>query len=618
MSYVNPDDWTPSGGVTLEGVALEVVKSVKSMSVLAGPGSGKTEILAQRASFLLTTGQCPPPRRILAIAFKVDAARNLQERVEKRNTPEAARRFESLTLDGFAKRLLDQFLEALPQNIRPSADYDIVFPNKDIWQDFRQSCRQNEPSVDNYNDGSLAKLVHKAFPSFSHPVTEQGEHIRRLWWRYCYRGKKSALTFDMVKMLAVHILNSQPTILAAIRATYSHVFMDEFQDVTGHQYALVKAAFHNSSSVVTAVGDTNQAIMGWAGALPAIFGEFNADFGASSQRLLFNFRSNARIVALINSLSEMFEDDPVPTTAAREHDPVPENAVEIWVSPTRDKESAFLARYIKSALDADPDLKVHDFVILARLWVDKLEERLTQPFADAGLTVRNDARNYGPVALQDLVKEPVARFLVSALKMAFQVRDGTPFQTCRDIVAELQGDDINTERGNAESLRTVQKITKDLAELAAGKTTQQLTATQILELSLPDWRRSQFTKAFKEYSNPYYLNKIIAGLADFLDECLRPASSMSEAVEAVEGKNVVRLMTIHKSKGLEYNTVIFTEFNDDAFWNSDDDVNVFFVALSRARERLKFSLTVDSKGLRNVAKFLEKLQESGVPVVEVQ
>lgn len=135
---------------------------------------------------------------------------------------------------------------------------------------------------------------------------------------------------------------------------------------------------------------------------------------------------------------------------------------------------------------------------------------------------------------------------------------------------------------------------------------------------MPDWRRSQFTKAFKEYSNPYYLNKIIAGLADFLDECLRPASSMSEAVEAFEGKNVVRLMTIHKSKGLEYNTVIFTEFNDDVFWNSDDDVNVFFVALSRALERLKFSLTEDSKGLRNVVKFLEKLQESGVSVVEVQ
>lgn len=613
MSYVNPDDWTPSGGVTLEGVALEVVKSVKSMSVLAGPGSGKTEILAQRASYLLTTGQCPPPRRILAIAFKVDAARNLQERVEKRNTPEAARRFESLTLDGFAKRLLDQFREALPEKIRPSADYDIFFPNRDIWQDFKQY----EPSVDTYKDGSLAELVHEAFPSFSEPVTE-ADHIRRLWWGYCYRGKKSALTFDMVKMLAVHILNSQPTIFAAIRATYSHVFMDEFQDLTRHQYALVKAAFHKCSSVVTAVGDTNQAIMGWAGALPAIFDEFNADFGASSQRLLFNFRSNARIVALINSLSEMFEDDPVPTTAAREHDPVPENAAEIWVSPTRDKESAFLARYIKSALDADPDLKVHDFVILARLGVDKLEERLTQPFADAGLTVRNDARNYGPVALQDLVKEPVARFLVSALKMAFQVRDGTPFQTCRDIVAELQGDDINTERGDAESLRTVQKITKDLAELAAGKTTQQLSAAQIIELSLPDWRRSQFTKAFKEYSNPSYLNKIIAGLAVFLDECLRPASSMSEAVKAVEGKNVVRLMTIHKSKGLEYNTVIFTEFNDDAFWNSDDDVNVFFVALSRARERLKFSLTEDSDGLRNVAKFLKKLQESGVPVVKVQ
>ena len=68
----------------LEGVALEAVASTQSFSVLADPGAGKMEILAQRANFLLTTGSCVPPRRILAIAVRVDAARNFADRVAAR------------------------------------------------------------------------------------------------------------------------------------------------------------------------------------------------------------------------------------------------------------------------------------------------------------------------------------------------------------------------------------------------------------------------------------------------------------------------------------------------------------------------------------------------------
>ena len=83
--------------------------------------------------------------------------------------------------------------------------------------------------------------------------------------------------------------------------------------------------------------------------------------------------------------------------------------------------------------------------------------------------------------------------------------------------------------------------------------------------------------------------------------------------DRLDGEQAVRLMTIHKSKGLEYHTVIFAEFNDDAFWGNDDDVNVFFVALSRARERVYFSYTHDSKGYKNISQLLKNLENSKVP-----
>ena len=74
---VQPENWGPIGVEELEPNAMPVVRSTDNRSVIAGPGTGKTELLAQRAAFLLQTGAAPAPCRILAISFKRDAATNL-------------------------------------------------------------------------------------------------------------------------------------------------------------------------------------------------------------------------------------------------------------------------------------------------------------------------------------------------------------------------------------------------------------------------------------------------------------------------------------------------------------------------------------------------------------
>ena len=87
-------DWTPIGVEELEANAIAVVRSTENRSVIAGPGAGKTELLAQRAAYLLQTGVSPAPQRILAISFKRDAASNLGARVRKRCHRQHAGRFE--------------------------------------------------------------------------------------------------------------------------------------------------------------------------------------------------------------------------------------------------------------------------------------------------------------------------------------------------------------------------------------------------------------------------------------------------------------------------------------------------------------------------------------------
>lgn len=62
---IKPENWKPVGGLTLEPNALLATKeAISSVALTAGPGAGKTELLAQRADFLLRTNNCPYPKRI--------------------------------------------------------------------------------------------------------------------------------------------------------------------------------------------------------------------------------------------------------------------------------------------------------------------------------------------------------------------------------------------------------------------------------------------------------------------------------------------------------------------------------------------------------------------------
>lgn len=243
---IRPDQWRPVDGVVLEPNAMSAVTmSDENVVVAAGPGAGKTELLAQRAGFLLRTGQCPYPRRILAVSFKVDAARNLRERVRRRSGSRLAARFDSFTFQAFAKRVIDNFRPAL-------TGYNALNPDYRIDPDTRI----------------------------------EGEQI----------------TFADLVPLALEIVETNAYAEGGIRQTYSHVFLDEFQDCTRQQYQLIKAAFGHATAVLTAVGDTKQRIMAWAGALDGVLQTFAEDFSARPLPLYQNFRSAPRLRRMQNRM----------------------------------------------------------------------------------------------------------------------------------------------------------------------------------------------------------------------------------------------------------------------------------------------------------------------------
>lgn len=121
------ESWQPADGLTLEPNALLAAKEQKRcLALTAGPGAGKTEMLAQRADFLLRTGTCRYPKRILAISFKVDASKNLLARVQRRCGTDLASRFDSFTFHAFAKRIIDRFRPVLTGKEALDAGYKIT------------------------------------------------------------------------------------------------------------------------------------------------------------------------------------------------------------------------------------------------------------------------------------------------------------------------------------------------------------------------------------------------------------------------------------------------------------------------------------------------------------
>ncbi|HYG35336.1 MAG TPA: UvrD-helicase domain-containing protein, partial [Clostridia bacterium] len=318
---LKPSDWVPEGLQSLEPAAERAVKSLTNTLVVAGPGAGKTELLAQRACYLLKTGICPFPRRILAISFKRDAAKNLRDRVKLRCGEDLGRRFDSFTFDAFSKGLLDRFRQGLPVAFRPTQDYEVLLDLKKRMRQLLDSLPSPENGLTTAHMAAIGEqdFYDKHFlqspliltPEAPHSVRERA--AQEIWRRLVRTEHPSRIEFRMIGRLAEVILRANENILSALRATYAFVFLDEFQDTTNIHYDLTTTAFKGCGAVITAVGDDKQRIMGWAGALSGIFERFKADFAANVESLCVNHRSAPELVRMQHFLIQALDpQSPMP------------------------------------------------------------------------------------------------------------------------------------------------------------------------------------------------------------------------------------------------------------------------------------------------------------------
>jgi DNA helicase II / ATP-dependent DNA helicase PcrA len=577
MITINPKDWKPASGLVLEDNAIDVIRSPYNTLVIAGPGSGKTELLAQKADYLLRTNTCKYPKRILAISFKRDAAFNLKQRVYLRCDHSLSERFDSFTFDAFAKRMLDHFKNALPDQYKISNDYKIESANT-----IKDSYRVVDESYLNTRNIDLIKYFTNQKLPFS--MNGKDEILRHTVWMQMCKGKKSRLTFQMIMRLAELTFTTNPIILKYLWSTYSHIFLDEFQDTNQLQYSLLRTCFGSSNVNYTAVGDDKQRIMGWAGAVPEIFETYKKDCSATELPLQMNFRSAPRLVELQNYLVKNLLNKSDFAVASPKWEKNQGEAF-LWFFKNQDNESKYLLNKVKE-WTAENKIRLDEVCILVKQQIEVYTNKIVTYFNENGVKARNANE------MQDFLAEDVIILFANFLYLIYD----TSNKQSREIVFKYlillnqSYEDEQLLKLNSVLATFIKRIRQIYSPQLTPETLKKLLTEVVQFCSLKKLQNLQ-----PDYKSSEYFKELLKKFYTILVSNLESNYSINTALDNLIGKDCIPVMTIHKSKGLEYNTVIFIGLEDDAFWSyktqEDEDKRAFFVALSRAKERVVFTFS---------------------------
>lgn len=516
---ISAEQWLPADGLTLEPNAMKAAKEQeKCLALTAGPGAGKTEMLAQRADFLFRTGKCRYPKRILAISFKVDASTNLKERVKRRCGSELASRFDSYTFHAFAKRIIDRFRIVLTDDDALSENYSI-------------------------GDRKITG---------------------------------TQITFNDLVPLAIEILKNSSIARNVIRQTYSDVFLDEFQDCTDLQYELIKLAFQGTSARLTAVGDTKQKIMGWAGALEGIFEIFAQDFSAEPLNMYRNFRSKPCLLRLQNKIIQNLDPNSVMPEELLRGD---EGETLLCEFENDIEEAESIVERISEWI-SNEKIPLYEIAILVSKQAESYAAVIMKNLEEKNIPYRNEQQ------LQDISTEPITRLIIDYLLYFYGDREPQSWLRLQEqILPFVDNEELEfSKRYYLQDFIFNQKKIIKKSEKLSGKFScwRQVISSFLKQLSI-----ETITALSPDYESESRLKEIVNSTITKIQELLEKESDLIKVLKSFLDDQAIRIMTIHKSKGLEFHSVIMLAVEKETFWGEEDAERcAFFVGVSRAKQRL--------------------------------
>lgn len=569
------EEWHPKGDIDLEEAALGAVKDVTNSLVIAGPGAGKTELLAQKLDYLFSTNKCISPKKILALSFKTDAASNLKERVKKRYGEGYASRFTSLTYSAFEKRILDQFRDALPEDIRPARDYLI-----DDWDVIKETLYENDINVHGMRMSDIRSYVENIILNDGYNHKFKTDLLKGAL------DNKPVLLYRQITKLATHIIDTNEYIRKALQMTYDFVFLDEFQDTTYAQYNLLKTCFLGSSCKLTAVGDNKQAIMRWAGANPDIFPDYIQDFNSNEYQLLMNHRSVPKLVEFQKEVHQILNSNHS-SIQTNNYPEFQEGEITLFEFENESLEAELIANDIESKIQGG--IRPSEICILAKQKVDDYSSKLITTLSSKGIKARIENE------YQELLKDPTCNLLLDLISCSQGKRDPLIWENISNFYGNINGiDEFTDELILAKSYKEIDNIVSDITYLISNFIPNEEGMLKLIDCIIEKIDEKRIISNFSTYNGKSDLDIIVKNFSKLLyKEYSQTQGEWLDIVSSFKGENSIPIMTIHKSKGLEYEAVYFLGLEDSAFWSFNDqpeeDKSAFFVALSRAKSYLIFT-----------------------------
>lgn len=582
---------------------------------LAGPGSGKTFTLTHRIRYLIEEMHTDPSK-ILVITFSKAAAIEMEQRFYKvmndRFYPVSFGTFHAVFFqvlsryEGYtAKDILTlSRKKTYLKTVLSQMDYQGKTDTETM-----EKLLAGFSYVKNRRETSCVEEMGRTLVQFQEIFEQYEKMIRR----------EHKLDFDDMHVLCRELFQKRPDVLDEYRSLYSHVLIDEYQDINPVQYEIVKALVNGHQNLF-AVGDDDQSIYGFRGSDPSIMLRFLEDFPTGE---IIPFRKNYRSTKKIVDYAQSVIKENRNRYEKEIHSVKDGDGVRIRAYPSREEQYRCLLEELKDA-QKKGNLKDHaclfrtnmDASYLAELLLKEkipyeMKEKAYDPYDHF---IARDFLHYLHLANGDLttfefipiMNRPLRYISRDALHRADQrvsMEDLRRFYAKKDYM-----------------IRNIKKLEYDLSYM---KKMDLFAAVNYIRkgIGYDDFLRKQaaeqgiaadeYLKTADELQKRFGMFEDLNVLEAHIDRYRDQAEKTGPSSQTEEK---VAVMTYHASKGLEFDTVHLMDCNEGNIPYkksvTPDEIaeerRLFYVALTRAKEHLDIAY-VDGKGDRRhlVSRFLK-------------
>lgn len=586
-----------------------------ALLVLAGAGTGKTRVLTTRIAHILSRGLAFPGQ-ILAVTFTNKAAREMQVRVAELTGGQAAGIWLG-TFHSIGLRLLRRHAEA----IGFPSDFNVIDADDQVRL-LKQIMTEQGIDTKKTNPKGVAAIIQRWKDRAWTPdeVKEHDSLGKKLYNLYQHRLETlHIMDFGDLLMRCVTLFTKHPEILAEYHRRFRYILVDEYQDTNVAQYLFLRLLAQGSQNICC-VGDDDQSIYGWRGAEVENILRFEKDFEqAHVIRLERNYRSTTSILATASSLIS-YNKGRLGKTLFPHHEGGEKVAVvSLWDERA---EAQYVATLIRDRHLMDAQQRYDKFAVLVRAGFQTRE--FEEAFLSLGIPyqVIGGLRFYERMEIRDAlayIRATVAPSNDLALERIINLPKrgvgGSTLDSIRDHARRQNIPLCKAIRELIEQNALKPRMKTVLSELLENFARwESLFATEphaeVVDRILKEsgymnmWKAQKTTEAEGRVEN---LRELVSALEDFesIEQFLEHVSLVADGDDAKD-TNVVSIMTMHGAKGLEFDTVFLTGWEEGLFPSQrsmdekgekglEEERRLAYVGVTRARKHLTISYAANRR-----------------------